>query len=168
MLHRRKTKTTSEQLWSVWVWVGLMAVWTTQILRLNNTLLDVCSPQQRAAPSKHSPLWQDDMPDLNVTSVITNGLQLGKPSLWFSPKIYTWVWTRRTVTNLPGVRSWREVQKGMMSFTRKSFLMERKDMLSVTRKSFLMVRMNYGAAITPGRWEGLVSAKACTNNLLKS
>lgn len=31
----------------------------------------------------------------------------------------------------------------MMSFTRKSFLIERKDMISVTRKSFLIGRMNY-------------------------
>jgi hypothetical protein len=56
----------------------------------------------------------------------------------------------------------------MMSVTRKSFLIERKGMMSVTRKSFLIVRMNYGAAITPGRSKGLVSAKACKNNLLKS
>lgn len=37
-----------------------------------------------------------------------------------------------------------------MSFTRKSFLIERKDIISFTRKSFLIGRMNYGAAITPG------------------
>lgn len=40
--------------------------------------------------------------------------------------------------------------------------------MSVTRKSFLIERMNYGAAITPRRSKGLVSATACKNNLLKS
>lgn len=40
--------------------------------------------------------------------------------------------------------------------------------MSVTRKSFLIERMNYGAAITPRRSKGLVSAKAYKNNLLKS